>query len=318
MYWVTRTPKRLAGTRWPTSCSAIETATPTTTARTPSTYSRTVIPAPLRGRPSAGRRQRRASRPSVAAARSRAHASAAITSSTSRGAGRPASWACVEDIGHGVDDLEEAEVPVEERGDADLVGRVEHRGHHAARLAGPPGQGERREGHLVDRLERPGRRLGPRAAGGGVGHPVRPGEAERDGQAHVGRAHLGQGRAVDELDHRVHDRLRVDDDVDPVEADAEQQVRLDDLEPLVDQRRGVRRDQRAHRPGRVGERLLGADVGERGAVAAAERPAGGGEDQPAHLLGPPAAQALGERGVLGVDRDDLVRAGQRRSPAARR
>ena len=40
--------------------------------------------------------------------------------------------------------------------------------------------------------------------------------------------------------------------------------------------------------------------------AAAERAAAGGEDQPAHLVGPAAAQALGERRVLGVDRDDLA------------
>ena len=40
--------------------------------------------------------------------------------------------------------------------------------------------------------------------------------------------------------------------------------------------------------------------------AAAERPAAGGEHQPPHLGGPPAAQALGQRAVLGVDRHDLV------------
>ena len=97
-----------------------------------------------------------------------------------------------------------------------------------------------------------------------------------------------------------------------VEADPEQQVRLDDLQALVDQRRAVRRHQGAHRPRRVGEGLLGADVGERGPVAAAERPARGGEHEPAHLVGAPAAQALRERGVLGVDGDDLVGPGQRR------
>ena len=37
MYWLTFTPKRLAGTRWPTSCSPIETANPSTTMTMPST-----------------------------------------------------------------------------------------------------------------------------------------------------------------------------------------------------------------------------------------------------------------------------------------
>ena len=56
------------------------------------------------------------------------------------------------------------------------------------------------------------------------------------------------------------DRLRVHDDVDPVVRDAEQQVRLDDLEALVDQGGRVDGDDRAHRPGRVGQRLRGGDV----------------------------------------------------------
>ena len=41
-------------------------------------------------------------------------------------------------------------------------------------------------------------------------------------------------------------------------ADAEQQVRLDQLQALVHQRGGVDGDDRAHVPGRVGERLLRA------------------------------------------------------------
>ena len=79
--------------------------------------------------------------------------------------------------------------------------------------------------------------------------------------------------------------LRVHDDVDPVERDVEEQVRLDDLEALVDQGRGVRRDDAAHREVGVRQRLLGRDVGELSAGAAAERPAARGDDQPANLLG---------------------------------
>ena len=70
-------------------------------------------------------------------------------------------------------------------------------------------------------------------------------------------------------------------------------------------------DHRAHRPGGVGERLLGGDVVQVVAAAAAERAAARGEHQPAHLVGAAAAQALGQRAVLGVDRDDLARASRR-------
>ena len=85
----------------------------------------------------------------------------------------------------------------------------------------------------------------------------------------------------------------------------EEQVRLDHLEALVDQRGRVDRDDRAHVPGGVGQRLLRRDVVELSRARPAERPAARGEHQPPHLVGPTAAQALGERRVLGVDRHDL-------------
>ena len=74
------------------------------------------------------------------------------------------------------------------------------------------------------------------------------------------------------VDHRVDDRLRVHHDVDVGVGDVEEQVRLDQLEALVDQRRGVDRDHRAHVPGRVGERLLGAVTS---ASSSAARPRNG-------------------------------------------
>ena len=85
----------------------------------------------------------------------------------------------------------------------------------------------------------------------------------------------------------------------------EQQVRLDHLETLVDQGRGVDRDHRAHVPGRVGQRLLGSHVGE----VSHGSGRGTGHRSPSGRAGaprrPPAAQALGQRRVLGVDRHDL-------------
>jgi hypothetical protein len=100
------------------------------------------------------------------------------------------------------------------------------------------------------------------------------------------------------------------DHVDVGVGDVEEQVRLDQLQPLVDQGRGVDRDHRAHVPGGVGQRLLGRDVVEVLPAAAAERPAAGGEDQSTHLVRRTAVQALGQRAVLAVDGDDLAGRGQ--------
>ena len=147
--------------------------------------------------------------------------------------------------------------------DALLVGGVEDRRGGAAGAPGLPWPGRRR-----GTPRRPAGRT-PRSWPCVQSHgaaprrdAVRPAQAERDRQPHVRRAGLGERRAVDELDHRVDHRLRVDDDLDPVERDVEEQVRLDDLQALVDQGGGVDRDDRAHVPGRVRQRLLGRDVAQ--------------------------------------------------------
>ncbi len=113
------------------------------------------------------------------------------------------------------------------------------------------------------------------------GDAVRPVEAEGDRQPHVGRRRLGDRRSVDELDHRVDDRLRMHDDLDAVVRHVEQQVRLDHLEALVDECRRVRRDHEPHVPGRMRERLRRRHVAERFAGAPAERTAGCREHQAA-------------------------------------
>jgi hypothetical protein len=48
---------------------------------------------------------------------------------------------------------------------------------------------------------------------------------------------VGERGAVAEADERVHQRRRVDDDLDPVVRELEERVRLDQLETLVGQRR---------------------------------------------------------------------------------
>ena len=121
--------------------------------------------------------------------------------------------------------------------------------------------------------------------------------------------------------HRVHDRLRVHDDVDVGVRDVEQQVRLDQLQPLVDQRGRVDRHDRAHVPRGVGQGVLDGDVGQVLGGPAAERAAAGGQDQAGDLAPGAPAQALGQRRVLGVHRHQLARrrrGGHERAPGDQR
>ena len=94
----------------------------------------------------------------------------------------------------------------------------------------------------------------------GVARALGVSERERDRDAHVGIAEVRESGAVAEADERVHDRGRVHDHLDPLVGKTEQEVRLDQLEPLVGERGRVDRDLRPHLPGRVRERLLGRDV----------------------------------------------------------
>ena len=202
----------------------------------------------------------------------------------------------------------------------DLVGGVEHAGRRAARLrrlARQPQAGERLG---VRRLER--ERADLREVERRHGHVDAIGMVQRvgDRHPHVGVPEVRERGAVAEPDERVHDRLRVHDDVDPVVRRAEQPVRLDHLEALVHQRRRVDRDLAAHRPGRVPERVLDADPRELGQAAAAERAARGRQRQALDRARPLAIDQLVQRRVLRVDRDQL-RAGRLArapSPARRR
>ena len=153
-------------------------------------------------------------------------------------------------------DLGEADAAVEERGDRDLVRRVERARVRTAALSRLAGEREQREALGVRRLElerEPGgeveARHRRRAALG-----VR--ERERDRHAHVRIAEVRERGAVAEAHERVDDRGRMHDDLDPLVLDAEQVVRLDQLEALVRERGGVDRDLRAHGPRGMRERLL--------------------------------------------------------------
>ena len=119
---------------------------------------------------------------------------------------------------------------------------------------------------------------------------------------------MRQECAVPEARERVDDRGRLYDHLDPVVREREQPVRLDQLEALVRERRRVDRDLRAHAPGRMRERLLGGDVGQLGARAPAERPSRGRQDDAGDGLRIAPLEALVERRVLAVDREELASA----------
>ena len=176
--------------------------------------------------------------------------------------------------------------PGEERLDAHLVGRVVDRRGGAAGARPPRAPAVRRG--------TPRRRAGrtPRSRGGSSRPPARrraPGRGQPSPSAIGiiidGGLACDQRRAVDELDHRVHHRGGVHDHLDPVERHAEEQVRLDDLEPLVDQGRGVDRDHRPHRPRSGGPApRSGVTSCSSSRRAPPERPAAGGQHQAAYLV----------------------------------
>ena len=217
-------------------------------------------------------------------------------------------------------DVEEADAAVQERADGDLVGGVQDARGGAAGHARLAGQGKAAEGRDVGRLEvqaerrRQVERLDRRR------RAMRMGERPRDRHAHVGKAGVGEQGAVAEAHHPVDDRLRVHDDLDGVVGDPEQVMRLDHLEALVHQRGRVDRDLLPHAPGRVGERLGRGHVGELVAAAAAKRAARGGDDDPGHRTRSGALEALRERRVLAVDRQEPppARRGCARARAPRR
>ena len=159
-------------------------------------------------------------------------------------------------------------VPPRKRADCDLVCGDECRRcprPHASRLAGDP---EGRESALVGRakVERACRdEVGRR---GRRGPAVWVGQRVLDGESHVRGAQLGLDGSIHEADRRMDDALRVDDDLDGVVADIVQPVCLDDLQPLVGERRGVDRDLGSHRPrwmAKGGGRGRGGELG-RGCV----------------------------------------------------
>src|SRR6476661_3585270 len=135
MYWVTLTPNFLAGTRCPISCSAMLSATPTTTTRTPRKNSTCPLSHPPPVNPT---------RCIHAAPGDGARASNGVGGFDEARGGVPGPGVGGEDVverevadlrgrlggirvddpGDGVDDVDEADAPVVEGVDGDLVGGV--------------------------------------------------------------------------------------------------------------------------------------------------------------------------------------------------
>src|SRR6478735_1062593 len=170
MYWVTLTPNFFAGTRWPISCSAMLSATPTTTTRTPRKNSTCPLSHPLPVIPvgcADGRSvtSEGASGGSPGPGVGRQHVVEREVTHPRGGLG----GIRVDDPGHGVDDVDEADPAVVEGVDGDLVGGVVDGRPRAARLPHPAREGDGREGVVVERLEVPRLRSGPVDGHVGVG-----------------------------------------------------------------------------------------------------------------------------------------------------
>ncbi len=115
---------------------------------------------------------------------------------------------------------------------------------------------------------------------------------------------MGEHRPVGELHQAVDERLGMHDHVDALVGGAEQVVGLHQLEPLVHQRGRVDRDLSAHRPRRVGQRLLDGYVLQLSACTSAEGTAAGGDGQSLDRPGGLSGEKLVKGGVLGVDGHD--------------
>src|SRR5579862_9739133 len=109
----------------------------------------------------------------------------------------------------------ESKTPTDELMDPDLIGGVENRRSTIAALQRLAGQCECREADRVRSLEGEGRHLSEIEARGTT-HALGPSKAVRNRNPHVGRSELGDEGTVTILDDAMHDRLRMDDDIDLV------------------------------------------------------------------------------------------------------
>ena len=101
---------------------------------------------------------------------------------------------------------------------------------------------------------------------------------------HVGDTELRLDAPVGELHHRMHNALRMNENIDVPVRDVEEDVRLEDLETLVHHGRRVHRDLGTHLPAWMGKSLSHGDPGQRRQGTAQEGPARASQDQAAYRL----------------------------------
>src|SRR5262245_31778889 len=190
----------------------------------------------------------------------------------------------------------------EEFGDRHLVSGVEDSGGGAPRLEGAAGETQRRKPGEIRLLEGQRCRACQIEPRGRARDPLGPSKAIRDRDAHVGAAQLRDERAIAEFDQAVHDRLRMDQDVDLLRSQRKKMIGFDQLEPFVHQRGRVDRHLRAHRPVGMLEGLLDRCRSDGLRARGSERTSGGSENGAAHVLASAAAHSLEEGIVLGIDR----------------
>ena len=225
----------------------------------------------------------------------------------------------LDDRAHRVDDVEEADPAGVERGDRLLVRGVEHGRVVAAGAADLLRERHGGERVVVERLERPARRGGP------VERPA-DAAATRCGQSRpseIGRRMSG-GDACAIVEPSTNSTIECTIDcgctTTSMRSYGTSKSRCASItsRPLFT---SVAEFVVTTRPmSHVGcaSASAGRDVGELGARAAAERAAGCGEHEPAHLVVGAGAQRLRDRGVLGVDGHDLARARRAGSRGRRR
>src|SRR5438552_2735424 len=146
---------------------------------------------------------------------------------------------CAESALHRAHDAAERDFPPRESIHGLFVGGIEDSGMTAPRGRRFPGEPDARKALLVQRLELEAAELGERGRRHRVGQPVGIGQGDRDRQPRVGPAELRLEGAVDELDERVNAAPGMDGHRDGVQGDAKKVVRLDQLQALVHQSRGV-------------------------------------------------------------------------------
>ncbi len=142
------------------------------------------------------------------------------------------------------------------------------------------------------------------------------GDRVLDRDAHIGRTQVRFHRTIHVLDHRVHARLRVHDDADAIVVDSEQVMRLDGLESLVHECRGVDGDLGPHLPRGVRKCVRCGDPGQLLARPPPKGPAACGEPEGRDITRVLTKQALEQCRVLRVDRDHLSRSRKTRHERA--